>query len=292
MAGHSHTGNDIGKLRTALLVTSFILVLETVGGVVSHSLALLTDASHMLTDVGAAALGLWAAAISTRQRDDTRSFGYGRAPVLAALANACALFLIVAFLAVEALRRLHEPQPVQSTLMVWVAAAALLANLALTWFLTRGEHDSLNVRAVIAHVVGDAFISAAVIVAGILILFTTKTIIDPIVSLIAAIAVSFSAWSLVRDSLNILMEGTPAGLNIPAVEQFVRQHAPVEDVHDLHIWCLSDRSFAASLHVRVERDDLDQGPSTVAVVKKILLDRFHIAHCTVEVECENCEAAC
>ncbi len=287
-----HAGNDIAKLRIALLVTSFILVLEAVGGAVSHSLALLTDAAHMLTDVGAAGLGLWAAAIATRQRDNTRSFGYGRAPVLAALANACALFLIVAFLAVEAVRRLHDPQPVQSTLMVLVAAIALVANLALTWFLTRGEHESLNIRAVIAHVLGDACISAAVIVAAFLILLTTKTIIDPIASLVAAVAVSFSAWALVRDSLNILMEGTPEGLNVAAVEQFIRQNAPVEDVHDLHIWCVSDRSFAASLHVRVQEDDLAQGPSTVAKVKKLLLDRFRIAHCTVEVECENCEAAC
>jgi len=292
MVAHSHAGSDIGKLRVALIVTGLILGLEAAGGFVSHSLALLTDAAHMLTDVGAAGLGLWAAAIATQQRDSKRSFGYGRAPVLAALGNACALFLIVAFLAIEALKRLYHPQPVQSGLMIGAAAIALLANLGLTRFLTRGEHDSLNVRAVISHVVGDAFISAAVILAAIVILWTHSPIVDPITSLVAALAVSLSAWQLVRDSLNILMEGTPEGINLLDVERFLRQNAPVQDVHDLHIWCVSDRSFAASMHVRIDPTELNQGPATVVLVRRLLQDRFAIQHCTVEVECENCEAAC
>ncbi|MDP9017663.1 MAG: cation diffusion facilitator family transporter, partial [Candidatus Eremiobacteraeota bacterium] len=151
---HSHDTNDLGKMRLALAVTLGILLLEAVGGFASHSLALLTDAAHMLTDVGAAALGLWAAHVALRKHDEQHTFGYGRATILAALANATALFAIVVFLIYEAVTRLGHPQPVQTGIMTLVAIVALVSNLGLSWFLTRGDSDSLNVKAVVAHVMG------------------------------------------------------------------------------------------------------------------------------------------
>lgn len=151
---HSHGTADVGKLRLALAVTVGILLLEAAGGFASHSLALLTDAAHMLTDVGAAGLGLWAARVALRKNDEQRTFGYGRATILAALANAVALGAIVIFLVYEAILRLGHPVAVQTGVMTAVAVLALLSNLALTWFLTRGKGGSLNVKAVVAHVSG------------------------------------------------------------------------------------------------------------------------------------------
>lgn len=289
---HSHGGHDLGKMRVALTVTLGILLLEAIGGFASHSLALLTDAAHMLTDVGAAALGLWAAHVALRKNDNQHTFGYGRATILAALANATALFAIVLFLIYEAVMRLSHPEPVHAGIMTAVAIVALISNLALTWFLTRGESDSLNVKAVVAHVMGDAAISGAVIVAAILIYFTGILTIDPIVSLLAAVAVSFSAWSIVRDSLNILMEGTPDGLDVGKLETYLMENAPIDAVHDVHVWCVSDKITAASLHVKVQQARLADGPQTVSAIKKLLHDKFDIEHCTVEIECDDCEGAC
>ena len=139
---------------------------------------------------------------------------------------------------------------------------------------------------------GDAFISAAVILAAIGIVLTHLSVIDPAVSIVACLAVAFSAWTLVRDSLNILMERTPQGLDVTSVASFLLANAPVDGVHDVHVWCVSDRRVAASLHVRVPAARLAEGPATVSTVKKLLHDKFSIEHCTVEIECDDCNDAC
>jgi len=285
-------GSDLGKMRVALLVTLCTLALEAGGGFASHNLALLTDAAHMLTDVGAAALGLWSAHVALRKNDRLRTFGYGRAGILAALANATALFAIVLFLIYEAIMRLGHPVPVQAGMMIVVAILSLVLNLGLTSFLRRGEPGSLNVKAVAAHVTADTAISCAVILAAVLIYFTGILAIDPIVSLLAAVAVAFSAWGIVRDSLNILMEGAPEGLDVRHIATYLTENAPIDAVHDIHVWCVSDKVTAASLHVQVAQSQLAQAPQTVSTVKKLLHDKFDIAHCTVEIECDNCEGSC
>lgn len=289
---HGPGGTDVGKMRLALIATLGILLLEVGGGFISHSLALLTDAAHTLTDVGSAALGLWAARMAMRKNDQQHTFGYGRVTILAALANATALFAIVLFLIYEAVVRLRHPEPVQAGVMMVVAIVALLSNLVLTRFLTRGDSASLNVKAVVAHVMGDAAISGAVIVAAVLIYFTGMLTIDPIISLLAAVAVSFSAWGIVRDSLSILMERTPQGLDIGQLETYLVENAQIDAVHDVHVWCVSDRKTAASLHVKVPQIQLSRGPETVSRVKQLLHDKFDIEHCTVEVECDDCEGTC
>lgn len=290
--GHASSGSDIRKLRLALFVTGAILVIEAAGGFFAHSLALLTDAAHMLTDVGAAGLGLWAAVIAQRSPDPEKTFGYGRATVLAALTNAAALFAIVIYIVIEAVARLQNPQPVNSGLMIGVALFALIVNLFLSSVLARGDSASINVKGVNAHVLGDAAISAAVVAAAIVIYATRFTAVDPIASILASAAVAFSAWRLVRETLNILMEGVPEGVSVAEVEKAVRTIEPVEDVHDVHVWSLSDRRIAASLHVQIRDRRLDEAPSIVADVKRVLHDGFDIDHATVEIECENCEAAC
>ena len=289
---HGHVASDIGKLRLALCVTSGILLIETIGGFAAHSLALLTDAAHMLTDVGAAALGLWAATLAQRSPDRRKTFGYGRATVLAALTNAAVLLAVVAFIGVEAIARLRHPQPVDSPLMFGVALFALLGNLSLSAMLSKDDSGSINVKGVNAHVLGDAVISGGVVAAAVIIYYTGFTLVDPVISILASVAVALAAWRLIRDTLNILMEGVPEGISLADVKDSVRSLAPVEDVHDVHIWSLSDRRIAASLHVRVRNRSLDEAPAIVGRVKEVLREKFAVDHATVEIECDDCSAAC
>ena len=294
MQAHNHSrnkGSSIPQLRIALAVTFFILAIEALGGLLAHSLALLTDAAHMLTDVAAAALALWAAGMAQRGPDKRRTFGYGRATILAALANATALLLIVGVIVYEAILRFSHPQAVDSTIMIAIGAASILLNLALGWYLSRGE-STLNVRAVVAHVAGDAIISGAVVVAAVAIFFTGILAIDPAVSIVAAVLVVRSAWDVLKESLNVLLEGVPQGIDVDAMRGSLRSRLPIEDVHDVHVWCVTDGGVAASLHLRVAQAQLEAAPDIVARAKELLHHEFDVTHATVEIECTDCEAAC
>ncbi len=288
---HSHGTSSVSRLRIALLVTLVILALEVFGGLFARSLALLTDAAHMLTDVGATALALWAAAIAGRAPDKKRTYGYGRATVLAAAANASALLVIVAAIVYEAIQRFAHPQSVDSGIMIAIGALSIALNVGLGWYLSRGE-SSLNMRAVIAHVASDALISGAVVVAAVAIFFTKLVAIDPAVSILAAVLVVFSAWGVLKESLNVLLEGVPQGLDLDAMRTFLKRRAPIEDVHDLHVWLVTDGGVAASLHLRVDAAQLAAAPDIVQRVKTLLHDEFEVTHATVEIECVDCEAAC
>ncbi len=292
-SAHTHEhGDDLGKLRIAVATTIALFALEAIGGMLSGSLALLADAAHMLTDVAAAALGLWAAQIAMWQADERRTFGYGRATVLAALTNAAVLFAIVLFLIFEAVQRLRSPATPNTMLMIGIALIAIVANGSLAFVLARSASASLNLRAVLLHVMGDAAISVAVIVAALVVRFTGFVQADPIASMLAAIAVSYSAWNLIRRSLHVLMEGVPEGISMGSVNQALLSVPSVDAVHDVHVWSVGDRTIAASLHVRVPSTALVESQRIVSDVKKLLHDRFHITHATVEVECEDCGEAC
>jgi cobalt-zinc-cadmium efflux system protein len=290
-AGHDHNAEN-GRLKVAVAVTLGILAVEVAGGLLAHSLALLTDAVHVLTDVAAAALALWAGIIAQRRPDEKRTFGYGRATVLAALLNAVVLIVLTVYIIYEAVRRLAEPQAVAPWIMIPAAAFAIVANVLLAFYLSHGGERSMNVRAVIAHVAGDAFISGAVVVGAFLILLTHLNIIDPILSLLAAAVVVFSVWRIVKDAVNVLLEGAPSGVDPQAVKADLERAVDVLGVHDLHVWSVSDGGCAASLHLRVDRASLARSPDVVKEVKQILHDRFGVTHATVEVECDDCEASC
>jgi cobalt-zinc-cadmium efflux system protein len=291
VSAHVHHHAENGRLKVAVAVTLGILAIEVVGGYMAHSLALLTDAVHVFTDVGAAILALWAGTIAQRAPDHRRTFGYGRATVLAALLNAIALVVLTVYIIYEAVRRLADPQPVEPWVMIPAAAFAIVANVALAAYLSHGGDRSMNVRAVVAHVAGDAAISAGVVLGAILILITHQTIVDPILSLIAAAVVVFSVWGIVRDAVNVLLEGAPAGVDPQAIKNALEK-LDLLQIHDLHVWSVSDGGIAASLHVRVDRSQLERSPDVVREVKRVLHDSFDVTHATVEVECDDCEASC
>jgi len=284
---------EIRHLGTVLTAMLAVLVLEVVGGIVSGSLALYADAAHMATDAASAALALWAAWLAQRPADRRHTFGYGRSKVLAALANGSALFAIVALVWIEGIKHLQTPRPVDEKTMLVVATVALATNLVLSWYLFHSHHRrSLNVRAVIAHAMGDAVASFGVIVAAIIIAVTGWLRADALVSLMIGVLVAYSAWTVVRDSVTVLMEGVPREFDLDELRRTLDSLPYVSDVHDLHVWSVGEQALAASFHVRVPESALATSPETVSRLKELLHTRFRVEHATIEVESETCGEGC
>src|SRR5690348_8306464 len=239
------------KLRLALGLTLAILVIELAGGLLSHSLALLSDAGHVLTDVFALGLAWFAFEQSKRPADRRRSYGYQRVGILAALVNAATLIVIVVAIGVEATRRLIAPAHVEGGIVIATALVAIAIN-AFVILTLRAHAHNLNLRAALLHVTGDVAASAGVVVAGAVILLTGWLYIDPILSLGIAGLIAFGAWRIAMETVNLLMEGTPVGIDIAAVESSIKNAAHVTGVHDLHVWALSSKTNALSMHVVVD----------------------------------------
>src|SRR5260370_7563262 len=235
-------------LKLALALTCVVLAVELVGGLVSHSLALLSDAGHVLTDVFALGLAWFAVAQASRPADARRTYGYHRVSILAALVNSVTLIVIVMAIACEAVRRLAHPEPVHGGVVIGGALAGIAIN-AFVAFGLRGQSQGLNVRAAMLHVIGDIGASVGVVVAGIVILLTGWLYIDPLLSLGIAVLIAFGAWRIVRETVNLLMEGTPAEIDLAAVAGEISDTELVTSIHDLHVWALSSDERALSSHV-------------------------------------------
>jgi cobalt-zinc-cadmium efflux system protein len=275
-------------LRKALALTCVILLVELTGGLVSHSLALLSDAGHVFTDVFALGLAWFAVEQAKRPADRRRSYGYQRVSILAALVNSVALIVIVIAIAIEALRRLANPEPVQG-LVVIVAAIVGIAINAYVAFGLRGHAKNLNLRAALLHVTGDIGASVGVVVAGAIILLTGWLYIDPILSLGIAALIAFGAWSIVRETVNLLLEGTPSEVNLGEVTKEIAGTEHVIGVHDLHVWALSSEETALSVHVVLEECPLGDAEHIVRDLEGRLCGRFAIGHTTIQVEsCHPC----
>jgi cobalt-zinc-cadmium efflux system protein len=281
----SRRGN---QLRLALGLTLAILLIELSGGLLSHSLALLSDAGHVLTDVFALGLAWFAVEQSKRPADQRRSYGYQRVGILAALVNSAALIVIVLAIAYEAVRRLLAPEPVQGGVVIATALVAIAVN-ALVILTLRGGGPNLNLRAALLHVTGDVAASAGVVVAGLVILLTHWLYIDPILSLGIAALIAFGAWGIVRETVNLLMEGTPADIDLAAVTSEITKTKTVKSVHDLHVWALSSESVALSAHVVIDELSLPDAEHLMRDIEQRLCERFAIGHTTIQVEsCHPC----
>jgi cobalt-zinc-cadmium efflux system protein len=277
------------RLALAMGLSAVLLAVEAVAGYLAHSLALLSDAGHILTDILAFGLAWFAIYQSRRPADPRRTFGYHRVEVLAAMTNGGMLVLIVLAIAVEAARRLVQPQPVQGPVVVGVALVALAANLFLA-FVLRHPGMSLNERAALLHVIGDLAASAAVLVAGCVIILTGWVYADPLLSLVIAALVAWSAGKIVLDTLNILLEGTPRGLDVDRLGAEVEALPGVVSIHDVHAWALDSRRLAFSAHLVVAEQTLADAEHLVREVENLICDRFGIAHTTIQVElCHPCE---
>jgi cobalt-zinc-cadmium efflux system protein len=275
-------------LRFALLLTVLVLVVEVAGGLISHSLALLSDAGHVLTDVFALGLAWFAAEQARRPADGRRSYGYHRATILAAFVNSVVLIVIVLAIAIEAVQRLAAPQAVEGGVVVAAALVGVVVNSFVAFGL-RGHLQSLNVRAALLHVTGDIGASVGVAVAGAVILLTGWTYVDPLLSLAIAALIAYGAWGIVREAVNMLMEGTPRQIDLGQVSQEIRGTPKVTDLHDLHVWALSSEETALSVHVVVGDCPLADAEHLVRDLEQRLCSRFDIGHTTIQVEsCHPC----
>lgn len=275
-------------LKLALALTSFVLLVELAGGLISHSLALLSDAGHVLMDVFALGLAWFAHRQSSRPADQRRSYGYQRASILAALFNSVVLIGIVGAIGYEAVRRLAAPQPVQGWIVIVTAIVGIAVNASVMVALRRAG-TGLNIRAVLLHVAGDVAASAGVAIAGMVILLTGWLYIDPLLSIAIAVMIAAGAWSIVRETVNLLLEGTPTEVDLAAVRAEISSTPLVSGVHDLHVWALSPAATALSCHVVVDDCPLQEAEHVVRDLEARLCARFAIGHTTIQVEsCHPC----
>jgi len=276
-------------LTISLAVTAAFVVFEAVAGFRAGSLALLSDAGHNFTDAFALLLAAIGVYLETRPADHIKTYGYERAGILVAFVNAIVLVALAGFLIYESYVRLMHPRPVAEVTMIVVAAVGLAVNLGIAFGIGQG-HD-LNLRAAWMHMIGDAASSAGIIAGAIAIRFTGWIVIDPVLSLLIAIGIVWSAWGIIQDSLNILLEGLPKGLKLADVLRDLGKVEGVIDVHDLHIWSLGTEAHALSCHVLIE----DMPPSAsnfiLSRINQVLSDHFHIHHTTIQFEHTRCALA-
>jgi cobalt-zinc-cadmium efflux system protein len=277
-----------GKLRTAFWLTIAILLVEVAGGFLSHSLALLSDAGHVLTDVVALGLAWFAAGQAERPADARKTFGYHRTGILAAQVNAVTLFFIVAAIIYEAVRRLRAPEPVTPWVMFAAAGVGLLVNLYIGLGLRAEGSESLSVRVAMLHVFGDVGAAVAVIAGGVVISVTRWYEADPLISLAIAALVAVGAWRILRASVDILMEATPRGVDMPRLADDLSAVRGVSGVHDLHVWSIAGGMHALSAHVQVADRPLSDCDALLAMLNQLLRVRYHIEHTTIQMECVGC----
>jgi len=286
---HAHLPQDANarRLLIAFSVTALFMLLEVIGGIISGSLALLADAGHMLTDAAALLVALLAVQFARRPPDAHRTFGWLRLTTLAAFVNALALVVITLFIFWEAIMRFRHPEPVAGGLMLTIAFAGLVANLLSFWVLHRGsEEKNLNVRAAALHVMGDLLGSVGAIIAALVILWTGWTPVDPILSVLVSALVLRSAWRLLKESVNELLEGAPRSVDIAALKRKLTRAVPeVRDIHHVHIWLVGEKPLM-TLHVQVvPPHDHD---ALLGRIHHFLAHEYQIAHATVQMEYQPC----
>jgi cobalt-zinc-cadmium efflux system protein len=292
---HAHgAGGPTRVLKISLAVTVAYIVLLVLAGVRAHSLALLSEAGHNLSDLLALLLSLVAVYFQSRPANSTKTYGYHRAGVLAALVNATSLVAVSGFIFYEAFHRLQHPEQVHAGVMMWVAAAGVVMNGVIALLLYRSGRQSgsdVNLRSALLHEVGDTLSTAAVIVGGWLILVTKNYWIDSALSFGIGVLILWSGFGIVRETLNILLEGTPRGMKLEKIESAIRSIGGVNDVHDLHVWSIGSETHALSCHISIADIPPSVSERILRDVKERLLHDFRIDHTTIQFEHAVCEVA-
>lgn len=284
-AGHDHgVGRNANSRRLAItlgLVTLY-MVAEVVGGLLTNSLALLADAGHMLSDAGALALSLFAIWLAARPARSSYTYGYYRTEILAALVNGATLVAISIFIFLEAFKRIGEPPEVQGALMMGIATGGLVVNLVGLWILNAGRNESLNVRGAWLHVMTDALGSIGAIAAGAVIWLFGWRWADPVASIAIGLLVVYSSWSLLKETVSVLMESAPTGIDVDDVRDSLLDVAGVEEVHDLHVWTITSGMVSLSAHLVAP--GASERAAVLKAARKALHERFGIAHVTLQIE--------
>jgi cobalt-zinc-cadmium efflux system protein len=276
-------------MGTAVALTAIFVVAEAVAGWYSHSLALLSDAGHNLADAAALGFSWYALRMSDKPSHHGMTFGYHRVGVFAALVNAVSLVVIAIVIAWEAIARIQHPEVANGTVMIGVAAAAIVVNALIGVWLHEGSKHDLNIRSAYLHMLGDAVSALGVVIAGVLVTRTHTLLADPVVSMLIAALILYSSYGILRESTTVLLEGTPTGIDMPAVITTIKGVRGVIDVHDLHVWMVGPGVVACSCHILVAEQSIREGQQVLRAVVHDIEHRFGITHTTVQVEVEGCD---
>jgi cobalt-zinc-cadmium efflux system protein len=277
------------KLWIALTISSIIAIAEFAGGFLGQSLALISDSAHVLTDVLAIGVGILTLRLGRKAHTPRRTFGYHRAEIFAALINGSVLTGAAFLIIYEAFLRLRQPQTIQGPLVLTVASVGLLGNLTSAGLLSHSRKTNLNVKGVFLHTVGDVLSSLAVIASSLIVILTGYQGVDPVAAVIIGLLIMRSAYALVRDSANILLEATPRQMQLETIAKTIRDVDGVKGVHDLHVWTITSGLYALSGHITVTTDSISQGSAILAKIETRLKGSFGIEHVTLQIERETLE---
>ena len=291
MGDHSHHGSlHVGtKLKFGIALTGFILAVELVGGLLSNSLALLSDAGHVFTDVIALSLSWYGVRQAERPSSSRMTFGYHRVGVMVAVVNAVSIFAIAVVIVYEAYRRLQDPPEINSLLMLLVAVVGLGVNAFVVFWLRREQRANINVRSAFWHALGDALASVGVIVGGAIILITGWHWVDPVISILISLIIVTAAWRILREGLRVLLEATPRHVDVADLVKALNGTPGVKDVHDVHVWSITPELHAMSCHVLIDDVNVSQSAGIRERIEDVLKHQFDIKHTTLQMECEQCD---
>jgi cobalt-zinc-cadmium efflux system protein len=282
--GQRHSARS--SLKAALFITATFLVAEFLGALYTNSLALMADAGHMLTDVAALGLSFFAMRFSSRPATPKKTYGFYRVEILAALLNGVLLILIALYIFYEAYGRLLSPPQVKADWMLAVAVMGLMANMVSAYLLFGKQGHNLNIRGALFHVLSDMVGSAGAVIAGVVILMSGYTVADPIISIVVGILILSSSWILIRDAVDVLLEGTPAHVNIVRLKEQLHRVDGVDSIHDLHVWTLTSGIMAMSCHI-VARDNGSSRTEILSRLRSVAKESFQIDHTTIQIEEAN-----
>ncbi len=292
MAAHNHhSGADLGdRFRLSIILTVLILAVEVAGGIMSHSLALLSDAGHVFTDVIALSMSWYGVRQARRPASSRMTFGYHRIGVLIAIGNAVSIFAVAFIVFYEAYRRWQAPPEVNAPLMLVVALVGLAVNLSVAFWLSREHAENLNVRSAFWHAWGDALASVGVIAGGIIIYFTKLYIVDPAISVFIGLIIAVAAWRIFREGTRVLLEAVPHQVDVESMVVALNTVSGVKGVHDVHVWSISPEFHAMSGHVLIEDMPTSQAAEIRRRAEEVLREKFDIEHTSLQMECQECAA--
>ena len=289
---HSHIGDltqqTTKRLALSLGLTLAFVIVEVISGILSNSLALLTDAAHNFTDVIALGLSWYAIRIATRPANAGKTYGYHRVGILVALVNSTTLIIISFGIFYEAWQRLVSTPEVNSVILTSVAALAFIVNVGTAWLVQKGSENDLNLRSAFVHLMGDVLSTLGAVIAGIVIYFTKWNWLDPAISALIGVLILWNAWGILRQTIHILLESTPENIDMQSMVSDLESVNGVRGVHDLHVWSINENLRILSAHVMTDDVPISLGNAIQRGVNEVLLHKYNIQHATLQLECEGC----
>jgi cobalt-zinc-cadmium efflux system protein len=285
---HEHTSPVGRKLLYGIGLSLTVLVMEVIGGILSNSLALLSDAGHVLTDIMALGLSWYGVQQAVRPSNSRMTFGYHRVGVIVAIVNALSIFAIAGIILFEAYYRFQQLPEVKSQMMMAIASIGLAANIIVVFWLRGAQRDNINIRSAFWHAFGDALASVGVIVGGVVILTTGQYWVDPLVSVIISLIIIVSAWNILREGFRVILEASPQDVNVTEMVQALKQIQGVRDVHDIHVWSVSPELRAMNGHILIDDIATSQAAELRAKIEAVVRQKYHIGHITLQMECQSC----